>query len=52
MSLKQKTVCRDNHRQNIWDQLQLSCKIVHYGKSVNFIFLKLFATTDKISVSR
>ena len=39
-----------NHSQNIWDKVQFSCDIVHYGESLVSIFQKVFASSDKIFI--
>ena len=51
-SLKQETVYRDNHSQNIWDKLYFSCEIAHYGKSLISVFQEIFTSfIDKILIS-
>ena len=39
-----------NHLRNFWDELQFSCEIAHYGKSLIFIFQKFFASIIKIFI--
>ena len=51
--LKQETVSRDNHSQNIWDKLYFSFEIMHYRNAMHYLkdFQEIFASTDKIFIS-
>ena len=39
-----------NNLQNIWDKLYFPCETGHYGKAGISIYLKIFASTDKIGI--
>ena len=44
----EKIISRDNHSQNIWDQLLLSCEIRHCEKSLISFSQQYLASINKI----
>ena len=48
--LEAKNISRDNHLQNIWAWLCLSCEINHYGKSLTLFFEELLAAIKNILI--